>query len=254
MRERTVGKGKEYIGADRIRAVSEKQEVGILVAIVIRTVLLFFLLSFILKAMGKRQLGELEVEELVSALLISEVAVLPIDDPDLPLLAAVIPALVIVSLEVLLSYIKNKSAALKRAVDGEGVFIIYKGRLCQGALRDNRLSAEEVLAEMRVLGYGDPSEVAYAILEQNGKFSVIPQPSDAPLTARQLSEGVPKGASLAHAVIVDGAVKEGALRRLGYDRAWLAARLKEENVRLGEVFLMTVDDAAVVHTVRREDA
>lgn len=219
-------------------------------AIVIRTVLLFFLLSFTLKAMGKRQLGELEVGELVSALLISEVAVLPIDDPDLPLLSAIIPVLVIVSLEVLLSYIKNKAPLLKRAVDGEPVYIIYRGKLSQKALRDNRLSAEEVLAEMRVLGYGDPSEVDYAILEQNGKFSVIPKAKDAPLTPRHFDEGLCGG--LAHALIVDGSIKRDVLRHLGYDMAWLKKQLTGAKMKAEDVFLMTVDDEQTVRITRKD--
>ncbi len=219
-------------------------------AIVIRTVLLFFLLSFTLKAMGKRQLGELEVGELVSALLISEVAVLPIDDPDLPLLSAVIPVLVIVSLEVLLSYAKNKTPFLKRAVDGEPVYIIFKGKLSQKALRDNRLSAEEVLAEMRVLGYGDPTEVDYAILEQNGKFSVIPKPKDTPLTPHHLENGARGG--LSHTLIVDGAIKTDMLHRLGYDDVWLQKQLSAAHTCVRDVFLMTVDDCQTVHITRKD--
>ena len=78
-------------------------------SIVIRTVIIYVLLSFSLRIMGKRQLGELDVSELVSTLLISEIASIPIDDPDLPLLNAIIPILFILSVEILLSALKNKS-------------------------------------------------------------------------------------------------------------------------------------------------
>ncbi len=220
-----------------------------MIAIVLRTVLLFFLLSLALKLMGKRQLGELEVGELVSALLISEVAVLPIDDPDLPLLSAIIPVLCIISLEVLVSYYKNKSAALKRVVDGEGVFLIYKGKIRQSALCENRLSVEEMLAELRVLGYSSPSEVAYAILEQNGKFSVVPQQADKPLTKRLLN-GTDGG--MAHTIIVDGYVKEAALTRLGYDRTWLQKQLDAQHTQVKDIFFMSVDDDGETEIVRKE--
>ena len=96
-------------------------------SIFFRIVLIYFFLSLTLKLMGKRQLGELEVGELVSTLLISEVAAIPIDDPDLPLLNALIPILFILSAEILLSSVKNRSEKLKRLIEGQPVYIIYKG-------------------------------------------------------------------------------------------------------------------------------
>ena len=105
-----------------------------MVSIIIRTAIIYILLSFELRIMGKRQIGELDVSELVSTLLISELAAIPIDDPDIPLLNAIIPMLFILSAEILLSTVKNKSEKLKRIIDGEPTYIIYKGRLLQSAL------------------------------------------------------------------------------------------------------------------------
>ena len=94
-------------------------------SIVVRTVIVYVLLSFSLRIMGKRQLGELDVSELVSTLLISEIASISIDDPDIPLLNAIIPILLIVSIEVILSTIKNKSEKLKTVIEGRPEYIIY---------------------------------------------------------------------------------------------------------------------------------
>ncbi len=221
-----------------------------MIAIFFRTVFLFFLLTFSLKLMGKRQLGELEVEELVSALLLSEAAVLPIDDPDLPLLAAVIPMLCIVSLEVLLSYMKNQSPFLKKTMDGEPVFLIYNGKLRQKALADNRLSLEELLTEMRVLGYADLSEIAYAILEQNGKFSVIPKPDDKTLTSNLIKEG---DGGMTHMLISDGVIKDRVLTRLGYDRTWLDRQLGAHHTSAKDVFFCSVNDAGNMTIIKKED-
>ena len=93
-------------------------------SVLIRTVIIYVFLSFALKLMGKRQIGELETGELISALLISEVAALPIDNPDIPLSSAIFPTLLIITLEILLSFIKNKSDRLKRAVDGERIVLV----------------------------------------------------------------------------------------------------------------------------------
>ena len=103
-------------------------------SILVRTLIVYILLSFSLRIMGRRQIGELDVSELVSTLLVSEIASIPIDEPDIPLSNAVIPILFILSLEVILSTIKNKSGQLKSKIEGEPIYIIYKGRLLQNAL------------------------------------------------------------------------------------------------------------------------
>ena len=205
-------------------------------SVLIRTVIIYAFLSFALKLMGKRQIGELETSELISALLISEVAALPIDNPDIPLSSAIFPTLLIIALEILLSFIKNKSDRLKRTIDGEPTFIIYKGKLRQSVLKENRISMNEVLSELRVLGVGDISDADYAILEQNGKISVLKKGCD----------------TLAHTLIIDGEVNERALKSLGYNHEWLTKRLDERHCRAEELFLMTVGDDGTINIIKEE--
>ena len=205
-------------------------------SVLIRTIIIYIFLSFALKLMGKRQIGELETSELISALLISEVAALPIDNPDIPLSSAIFPTLLIIALEILLSFIKNKSDRLKRTVDGEPTFIIYKGRLRQEVLRENRISMNEVLSELRVLGVGDIEDADYVILEQNGKLSVLQKNRD----------------KLAHTIIIDGEVNEATLRSLGYNREWLNKRLAEASRKADEVFLLTVGDDGTINIIKEE--
>ena len=205
-------------------------------SVLIRTIIIYIFLSIALKLMGKRQIGELETGELISALLISEIAALPIDNPDIPLSSAIFPTLLIITLEILLSFIKNKSNRLKRAVDGEPAFIIYKGRLRQEVLRANRISMNEVLSELRVLGVGDISDADYVILEQNGKLSVLKKNQD----------------KMAHALIIDGEINEATLKSLGYNHEWLNKRLAEQSCKADELFLMTVGDDGTINIIKEE--
>ncbi|MBP3402080.1 MAG: DUF421 domain-containing protein [Clostridia bacterium] len=206
-------------------------------SILVRTVIIYILLSFSLRIMGKRQLGELDVMELVSTLLISELASIPIDDPDIPLLNAIIPILLILSAEVILSTLKNKSEKLKETLEGKPVYIIYKGRLLQDALKENRISINELLSEMRTQGIGDISEVNYAIMEQNGSLSLLKKSVD----------------NLAHTVIIDGKVMSTALKALGYDERWLEKRLKEGMTKVDNVFLLTVTDSGEINIILKEN-
>lgn len=204
-------------------------------AILIRTIIIYILLNVMLKIMGKRQIGELEVNELVSTLLISEIASIPISEPDVPLVASVIPIIFICSLEIAISAIKTRSAKLKRLVEGEGVYIIYKGKLRQDLLEENRISINEILTEMRTQNIGDISQVEYAILEQNGKLSLF-----------KADDG------LAHPLIVDGKVDERNLKKMGLNKKWLRKQLTTRGVEEGDVFLLTANDDGQVYLIEKE--
>jgi uncharacterized membrane protein YcaP (DUF421 family) len=203
-------------------------------SIFVRTVIIFLSITVALKMMGKRQLGELEVSELVSTLLVSEIAALPIADPDIPLLNAIIPLLLIISLEIIISSLKNKFEPLKRIIEGEPIFLIYKGALRQKALEENRISINEILCEMRTAGIGDISEIEYAILEQNGKLSILKRDSDE---------------KLAHAIIIDKKINHKNLSLLGYDNSFIETELKKRGLSIDNVFLMTVTDNGKINII-----
>ncbi|MBQ8583135.1 MAG: DUF421 domain-containing protein [Clostridia bacterium] len=205
-------------------------------SILIRTVIIYILLTVSLRIMGKRQIGELDVGDLVSTLLVSELAAIPIDDPDIPLMNAVIPILLVISLEIILSTLKNKSAFLKRTFDGEPVYIIYNGRLLQSNLRDNRISLDELLSELRSQGVFDICEVEYAIIEQNGTLSVKKY----------------DGESIAHTLLIDGEILTDSVYRLGLDRRWVEKRLAELEMTVSETFLMTVDGDGKTTVIKKE--
>lgn len=205
-------------------------------SIIIRTVIIYILLSLSLRIMGKRQLGELDISELVSTLLISEIASIPIDDPDIPLLNAIIPILFIVSVEVILSTLKNKSEKLKSVIEGRPEYIIYKGRLLQNVLSKNRISVNELLSELRSQGVGNINQIEYAAIEQNGSLSLIK-----------------KGESdLAHTVIIDGQIMKRTLINLGYNEIWLNKRLSERKAMPEEILLFTVDDHGEVDIIMKD--
>ena len=207
-----------------------------MVSIFIRTIIIYVLLSIMLKLMGKRQIGELEISELVSTLLISEIAAIPISDSNLPLLTAIIPIVFISTLEILISALKNRWHGLKRVVEGKPVYIIYKGRLLQSELDKNRISINEVLTEMRTQDIGNINDIYYAVLEQNGKLSLLTKDDSK---------------SFAHPIILDTVIDREALMRLGYDEEWLNAALKDKNLKAEDVFLLTITDKGKIEVIER---
>ena len=203
-------------------------------SIFFRTTIIFIMLSICMKLMGKREIGELEVGELVTTLLISEICSIPIDDPDIPLLNAIIPVLFIVSCEILISFVKNKSRRLKKVFDGNTVYLISNGKINQKALRDNRISIEELFASIRQNGVGSLSDVSYCILEANGRISVIKNDS-----------------TLSYVAISDGEAIPELLKKRGLDKSWLKKNLNGNKEK--DVFLMTVDEDGTINIILKEE-
>ncbi len=152
-----------------------------------RTVLAYLSLLLIVRLMGKRQIGELQMPEFISAILLSEIAALPLTDPDIPLLYGLLPLCIIGSFEVILALLCRKFRPLRRLLEGKPVELVHNGHYIQRNLTRTRISQEEVEAQIRINGYRGIEEVDCVFLEQTGKISVLP--------ARSASGGTPNGAN-----------------------------------------------------------
>lgn len=222
-----------------------------MLTIFIRVILVYVLLIGTMRLMGKRQIGELQCSELVTTILLSELASQPITDDQIPLAFAVIPVAVLLSLEVIISFAVTKVAFLKPLFDGKPSILISRGKLRLKEISRVRISMEELLSALRIEGISDISEVEYAILEHNGQLSVFPKKQFSPPTASDLNISVPE-TGIAHAVVIDSVISDFDLRFIGKDRRWLYKRLSANKVTLDRVFLFTVDDAGREYLVKKQ--
>jgi len=217
----------------------------------IRTIIIYIVLTATLRLMGKRQIGELEISELVSTLLLSELASATIGDPSLPLSFSILAILLIVALEFLISDIKNRAPVLKRLFDGTPSILIRRGKLDQKELRRMHISVEELFSAFRLQGIGTPEDVYYAILEQNGQLSVILRSEKSPLTAEDAGVEVTEQ-GMAHLFIVDGKVNEVSLKCAGKNRKWLSSACAKRGLKIENVFLFTLDDSGRTNIIKKE--
>lgn len=222
-------------------------------SICIRTLAIYFLLSFSMRLMGKRQIGELEVSELVTTLLLSELAAMPIDDPDIPLLFALIPIFLIVSLELITSDLKNRIGFLKRIFESRPSILIRKGALDQNELRRMRMSVEELLSSLRQQGVADIDDVDYAILEPTGKLSVFLHAQKQQPTAEDLGL-LPEEKGVAHAIVTDGKLDHAALAACGKDEVWLWQTAKRYQCTPKDIFLLSLDDSAKLTLIKKQSS
>lgn len=201
--------------------------------------------------MGKRQLGQLQLSELVTTLLLSEIAADPITNPSVPLLHAVVPILLLFFLEIIISYTATKVPKFKKLFDGVPCIVVVKGKLDQRQLRKNRISLDELLSEMRKKDIYDISDVEYAILEQNGQLSITPKTENLNVTKSDL--GIKdKECGISHPLVIDGHIYDYNLTLLGKDRNWLLRTLKQMGTQYKNVFLFSMDDAGNTNLILKE--
>ena len=217
-----------------------------------RTVIIYIFLLTIMRLMGKRQLGELEVSELVSTLLLSDIAALPITDPDIPLVFAIIPIILITAFEVTLSVLLTRFPAIKNLISARPSALINKGRIDRKEMAKNRISIDELFSELRQKDVADISEIEYAILEQNGKITVVKKQLYSPATLNDLGIKA-KECGIPHIIIADGRIDKHGLGQVKKDTGWLEAYLRARKLSLSEVYLMTVDDSDTINIIKRKD-
>ena len=219
--------------------------------IVFRTILIYLLLLFAIRLMGKRQIGELQTSELITTILLSEIAAAPINNRNEPLRYSLVPICILVSLEILISILLLKSNFMKRVFYGSPSVLIRKGKIDVREMRRSRMEIDELVSELRQAGYSDPSDVYYAILEENGHLSAFPKADKAPATPSDLGLTVDEK-GLAHLCVIDGSIVKKSLTAVGWDEKRLEKELKKRKLKLDEVFALTVNDAGEVTIVKKE--
>ncbi len=219
-----------------------------MLTVFLRTVILYLVIAGAMRVMGKRQIGQLQPSELVTAILISEVAAIPMQDPGTPILYGVVPLVTLLALELLMSALCAKSLRLRDALCGRPSVLIRDGVPDQAQLADLRISAAELMEELRLKDVFDIASVSCAVLETNGRLSVQLRPGERAVTVRQAGLTVQEECVRITPLIVQGRTIGENLRHMGKDRAWLEEQLRRQGLRdPSEVYLLTADDAG--HTV-----
>lgn len=206
----------------------------------IRAVILYLLLVFSVRFMGKHQIGELQPSELAVTILISNIATLPVEDMSMPLFTGVIPILTLAGLDVIMSWLGIKSRRLRNLTCGKPVVIISNGVIDQRKMRDIRFTVDDLMEALHSQNIFDLKEVQFAVVETTGAVSVYQKyeyrnVSNGDMGLRSKSSDPPE------VVIDQGKIVKEALKRTGRDEKRVNDILKKEKLSLKDVFLMTLD-------------
>ena len=207
----------------------------------IRAIILYTLIIFAIRLMGKRQIGELQPGELAITILISNIAVLPIENIDVPLILGAVPILTLVCFELLLSILSMKSSKLRTILSGKPIFVIENGKINQKAINSLRFTIDDLTEGLRSCEVFDISQVAYAIVETNGTMSVVKKFQSQNVTPKMLKLK-DQQTIIPMVIISDGKVVEDNLKEIGLTQKWLFDKLKKENLSADNIFIMTADN------------
>lgn len=209
----------------------------------VRTIVLYLIVMIAMRVMGKRQIGQLQPSELVIAIMISEVASIPMQDIGAPLLSGVVPIITLLVAEVVISMISLKSRRARRLLSGYPSILINNGKINEQELAKSRFNVDDMLEELRLKGFDDIAEVAYAILETGGQISVIPKTAAKPATVGDLKLNLPE-VKMTFTVISDGHIDKEELEMANKNIEWINQQLKNHNIKSHkDVFLATIDSS-----------
>ena len=217
-----------------------------------RTIVLYIFVTLGIRLMGKRQIGEMQPNELVITLLISEIAAIPLQDTSQPILNGVVAIFMLVILEIIISVITMKSLYVRKIMNGKSAVIIKNGVIDQNMMRQVRMTVLDLVELLRGQNVFDISTVAYAVLEVNGNLSVLLKSSEQPVTVKDIDIKKEK-ATLPLPVISDGKIIRESLDALEISEEDIKSTVKKNSTDIKDVFLMTMDRYGETSLIKMRD-
>lgn len=220
---------------------------------VIRAIIIYLVVLFLYRLMGKRQLGQMQPFELVLTLIIADLATIPMAEISVPVLHGIVPLLTLVILHFIIIYLCKLSYKISSFVSGKPVIVINPNGIDYKALKSLNLTVDDVFEAIRGCGYFNIEQIQYAIMETNGKMSVLPKSQFAPVTAQDLQLS-PQKSTLPINIINEGKIVKNNLAIAKLDEIKIKQILKQGNAKnIKEVLIMTVDKNGSVYFQKYKD-
>ena len=223
-----------------------------LITTIVRTIILYVFVTFGIRIMGKRQIGDMQPNELVITLLISEIAAIPLQDSSQPLLNGIMAIFMLVILEIIMSVLAMKNQYIRKLMSGKSIVVIKNGVIDQHAMKNVRMTVLDLIELLRGQNVFDISTVAFAVLEVNGNLSVLLKASEQTVTAKDMNIKV-KDKPLTLPVISDGKIIDDSLASLQTDRNAIKKLLQKQNLTENKVFLMTLDRNGKANIIKKRE-
>ena len=219
-----------------------------MLTIILRSIIIYLIVLFVFRIMGKRQLGQMQPFELVLTLIIADLATIPMAEISVPVLHGIVPLFTLVILHFLLTLLTRLSTTLSAVVSGKPVILINPRGIDYKAMKKLSISIDDIFEAMRGLGYFSLEQIEYAIMETNGKISILPKAELAPATNQSVGAQVEK-AVIPINIISEGKILKENLALANIDEAFVEKFLKTNigKAKIKDVLVMTLDDNGAVY-------
>lgn len=218
----------------------------------IRAIIIYIFVILAVRLMGKRQVGELKPHELVITILLSAIAVIPLEENSMPLSNCIVPIMLFISLEIIVSVLSMKSLWFRNLVQGRPIFIIRNGKLDQKKLKEMRFTIDDVVDALRQKDIFDMSEVKDAIVETNGTITVLPKAQYKPLTPNDVKLNVTEN-GMPVTIVMDGKPVNEYFNEYKIKDSEIELVLQGVNTQVSKILLLTIDDNGNTFLIEKEN-
>ena len=216
-----------------------------------RSILIYIFVLIVMRLMGKREIGQLQPFELAIAIMIADLASIPMTDPGIPISNGIISILGLLVMHLIISIINMKSIKARGVICGKPTILVYRGKIDEKALKKERFTINELEERLRgnnVINLGD---VEYAILETSGQVTVIQKPEKRNTIPEDFNI-VPEYEGIPYDLVIDGKIMDDNLKVLGKDREWLKKQVEKFKMKPEEALVVTYDGKGQIFCQKKE--
>jgi len=217
----------------------------------VRVIIIYILVLIVMRLMGKREIGQLQPFELVVAIMIADLATIPMSDIGIPILNGIVPILGLLVMHIFISIINMKSIRMREILCGKPRILIYRGKIDEKALKKERFTLNELQERLRSVNIINIGDVEYAILETSGQITVIQKPDKRNVIPKDFNI-MPEYEGLPYDLVIDGQVMYDNLKVLGKDYNWLKKEVQKFKMLPEEALIVTIDGANQIFCQKKE--
>ena len=204
------------------------------------SIVLYIIVLVVMRLMGKREIGQLQPFELAIAIMIADLASIPMTEIGIPISNGIVPILGLLLMHLIISVINLKSVKAREIICGKPSILIYRGRIDEKVLRKERFTVNELQERLRASNVVNISDVEYAILETSGQVTVIQKPNKRNTIPEDFNI-MPEYEGIPYDLVVDGKIMEDNLQKLGKDYNWLKKEVNKFKINPQDALLVTID-------------
>lgn len=211
-----------------------------MINIFVRVLIIYILVLIVMRLMGKRELGQMQPFELVIAIMIADLASVPMADTGIPITNGIIPILALLLVQLVISIINLKSINGRKIICGKPSILVYRGKIDEKVMKKEKFTVNELQERLRQNNIFNIGDVEYAILETSGQISILQKPNKRNAIPEDFGI-MPEYEGIAYDLVIDGKIMKENLEKLDKDYNWLLKQVEPFGIKPEEALIATID-------------